>query len=164
MAFMKRDVNFSLLILIIVSILVFSGFSVYYQSTFKNISLDYKNKLEELGQVTSDLAVQKKELNETYTQRVKAEEDRKVLDVRFRDVSSENEQLNDDNSNLRTEVSNVKNDLAEKSAELSATINLLAKTQSDLIKTKSVRDRYKKDLEEVCDDYTTATGQEHEEC
>jgi len=164
MSFMKRDVNFTLLILIIVSIIAFSGFSVYYQSTFKNVSLEYKNKLEELGQVTRNLAIQKTELNETYTQRVKAEEDRKVLDVRFRDVSSENEQLNNDNSNLRTEVSNVKNNLAEKSAELSATKNLLAKTQSDLSKAKSVRDKYKRELDEVCGDYTAATGQEHEEC
>ena len=111
MAFMKRDVNIGLLILIIASIIVFSGFTVYYQTTFKDVSLEYQSKLEQLGKVTQELSSKRLELNETYSLKKRAEEDRKKLDVRYKDVSYENEQLNADNSNLRSEVSSTTSQL-----------------------------------------------------
>jgi len=165
MAFMRRDVNFGLLILIIAAIILFSGFSVYYQTTFKSVSLDYQNKLNQLGEVTKELSTQKLKLNETYSQRVKIEEDKKTLDARYIDVSDENEQLNNDNSNLRSEVSSTKSQLAEKSAQLDSTKNTLAKTQADLSSANSRISSLKNDLDDVCDAYTTLNaGVEHSDC
>src|SRR3990167_363378 len=116
MAFMKKDVNMTLLLLIVAAVLLFAGFSVYYQSSFRDISLDYKTKLEQLQQVSKDLTTQKKELNETYALRVKAEQDKKALDQGYKSVSDENDQLKTDNSNLQSEVSSTKNELGEKTA------------------------------------------------
>ena len=165
MAFMKRDVNIGLLLLIIASILVFSGFSVYYQTTFKNVSLEYQNKLEQLGEVSTQLTEKRQELNETYSLKVKAEEDRKTLDARYKDASDENEQLNADNSNLRSEVSSIKNQLGEKSAELDATKSLLAQTQASLSSAKSEvsslkakRDRLGDDIDRICTKLVAAGG------
>jgi len=121
MAVMKKDVNIGLLILIIASIILFSGFSVYYQTTFKDVSLEYKEKLEQLSDVTKELGTKRQELNETYSLRVKAETDREALDAKYKDASDENERLDTDNVNLRSEISSTKNDLAEKTAELGAT-------------------------------------------
>ncbi|MDP6265645.1 MAG: hypothetical protein QF584_02645, partial [Candidatus Woesearchaeota archaeon] len=78
MSFMKRDVNLGLLILIIVSIVLFSGFSVYYETSFKDVSLEYQEKLEQLSQVTKELVTKRQELNETYSLRVKAEQDKQT--------------------------------------------------------------------------------------
>ena len=161
---MKKDVNIGLLFLIVVSILLFSGFTVYYQTTFKDVSLEYKTKLEELSKVTSELTTRKQELNETYSLKVKAERDRQALDQKYKDASDENEQLKSDNTNLRLEVSSTKSQLAEKSAELDATKNLLTQTQASLASANSKVTSLKNDLDEVCADYTTATGEEHEEC
>src|SRR3989344_5691679 len=108
MAFMKRDVNIGLLVLIIAAAIIFSSFSVYYQSTFKNVSLEYKNKLEQLGQTTTELSKQKQELNQTYSLRVKAEQDKNTLDAKYTEVRDENEQLSGDNTNLRLEVASTK--------------------------------------------------------
>ena len=83
MTFMKKDVNFGLLVLIIVSILLFSGFSVYYQTTFKDVSLEYGEKLEQLSDVTNQLSSKRQELNETYTLRIKAETDKKKRYVNY---------------------------------------------------------------------------------
>ncbi|MBU3896298.1 hypothetical protein KKG36_03245, partial [Patescibacteria group bacterium] len=83
---MKKDVNFGLLVLIIASIILFSGFSVYYQTTFKDVSLEYKEKLEQLSKVTTELSTQKQALNETYSLRIKAEQDKKTLDSRYNEV------------------------------------------------------------------------------
>ena len=165
MAFMRRDVNLGLLLLIVVAILLFAGFSVYYQTTFKDISLEYKTKLEQLQQVSGQLAEKREELNETYALRVKAEQDREVLDERYKDVSDENGQLHTQVSLLQAEVSSAKSELASKTSEFDATKNLLASTQSELSSTKTQRDKYKSDLNDVCADYTPLNGGvEHEEC
>jgi len=157
MAFMKRDVNLGLLVLIVASIILFSGFSVYYQTTFKDVSLEYQTKLEQLSTVTNELSVRKQELNETFTLRKRAEEDKQVLDERYKDASDENERLSDDNTNLRSEVSSTKNQLAEKKAELDATKNLLAQTQSrlsaansEVSSLKSQKSNLNDDIDRIC--------------
>ena len=157
MTFMKRDVNIGLLVLIIASIILFSGFSVYYQTTFKDVSLDYQSKLEQLSKVTKELGAKRQELNETYSLRVKAEEDRKVLDSRYKDVSDERNRLETDKASLQTELSSTKSSLAEKKAELEGTKNLLAQTQSSLSSAKgevsslkAKRDNLKNDIDRIC--------------
>ena len=165
MAFMKKDVNVVLLFLIVASILVFSGFTVYYQTTFKDVSLEYKNKLEQLQKVTSDLSTQKQQLNETYALRVKAEQDKKALDQSYKDLSDERNQLEYDKSKLEVNLLATKNDLAEKGVQLISTQNQLASTEAELGSVKAQRDTYKNDLKKVCDAYTPLNGGvKHEEC
>jgi len=146
MAFMKKDVNLGLLVLIIAAILVFSGFTVYYQTSFRDISLEYKTKLEQLQKVTKDLTTQKKELNETYSLKQKAEQDRKALDSGYREVRDENDQLKNDNSGLRSELSSTKSNLGEKTAKLEATQSILAQTQATLASANSKITSLKNDV------------------
>lgn len=165
MAFMKKDVNLGLLVLIIVAGILFSGFSVYYHTSFRDISLEYKTKLEQLQQVTKDLSTQRKELNETYALRVKAEQDRKALDQGYKTVSDENEQIKNDNANLQSELGSTKSELGEKTVKLEATQNILSQAQADLAAANSKISALKSDLDEVCDDYASLNGgNEHEEC
>jgi len=164
MAFMKRDVNLGLLLLIIVTIVLFSAFSVYYQTTFKDVSLEYQQKLDQLGQVTQELSSKRLELNETYSQRVRAEQDKEELDERYNEARGENEQLTSDNSNLRSEIGSTKSQLAEKSAELDVTEIFLAKREAEIASAKSRIVSLKSDLDAVCDDYETATSTVHDEC
>ena len=168
---MKRDVNIGLLILIIASIILFSGFSVYYQTTFKDVSLEYQNKLNQLSKVTNELSTQKQKLNETYSLRIKAEEDRKTLDVRYNDVRNENERLSGDNANLRSEVSSTKSQLKETQIELGIKETQLFQKQAELSSAnseisslKAKRDNLKNDLDEVCAAYEASTGSPHPEC
>jgi chromosome segregation ATPase len=163
MAFMKKDVNFGLLVMIIVSIALFSGFSVYYQTTFKDVSLEYQQKLEQLGQVTEELGDKRQELNETYSLRVKAEEDKRALDERYQDVSGEN-------ALLSSELISTKSDLAAKSSELVETKNSLARTQDSLDSAKmevgslkAKRDNLQSDKDELCT-YLESQGLSHDEC
>ena len=71
MAIMKRDVNFGLFILIIATLIVFAGFSTYYQKSFKNITSDYEAKLAELNEITTTLETKKAELASTSEEREK---------------------------------------------------------------------------------------------
>lgn len=158
MAFMKKDVNFGLLVLIIVSILLFSGFSVYYQTTFKDVSLEYKQKLDQLSKVTKELGAKRQELNETYSQKIRAEQDREVLDQSYKEAS-------DENTVLRSEITSTKLQLAEKKSELDATKNLLAQTQvslsaanSQISSLKSRVDNLKDDVDRICVTLIAAGG------
>ncbi|MDP6648264.1 MAG: hypothetical protein QGH34_02635 [Candidatus Woesearchaeota archaeon] len=130
MAFMKRDVNLGLLILIVFSIIIFSAFSVYYQTTFQDVSLEYQQKLEQLGKVTKELGTKRQELNETYSLKLKAEEDKRVLDQRYKEAS-------DENTGLRSDLISTKVQLAEKSSELVETQNSLAQREASLIAANS---------------------------
>ena len=68
MAVMKKDVNLGLLLLIVAALIMFSGFTVYYQTTFKNVSESFEIKLKELEKVEKDLESKRGQLNETSTQ------------------------------------------------------------------------------------------------
>src|SRR3989338_6230077 len=164
MAFMRRDVNIGLLILIIVAAIVFSGFSVYYQTTFQNVSLEYKNKLEQLSKVSTELTKQKEELNTTYSLRVKAEQDRETLDTRYNEVRGENDQLIRDNTNLRLDLSGTKIELAVTQTDLENKRVQLAQSQADLAAANSKITSLNNDLDKVCVGYAAKNnGVEHEE-
>ena len=68
MGIMKRDVNIGLLLLIVAAVIMFSGFTVYYQTTFKNVSKSFEIKLKELDTVTKELESKRGQLNETNVQ------------------------------------------------------------------------------------------------
>ena len=65
MAIMKKDVNFVFFILIIATVISFAGFTAYYQSSFKNISNEYNQKIGELTKVSQDLLEKKSALLQT---------------------------------------------------------------------------------------------------
>ena len=65
---MKRDVNLGLLLLIVAALIMFSGFTVYYQTTFKNVSKSFEIKLKELDQLNTELESKRGQLNETSIQ------------------------------------------------------------------------------------------------
>ncbi|MDP7323820.1 MAG: hypothetical protein QF632_03605 [Candidatus Woesearchaeota archaeon] len=79
MAVMKRDVNFGMFVLIIATLLVFAGFTAYYQTTFENLTSEYRGKLGELSDVTSNLQQEKIKLNQTSIQlQIKAEKEKSL--------------------------------------------------------------------------------------
>lgn len=126
MAVMKRDVNIGLLLLIVAALLMFSGFTVYYQTTFKNVSRSYETKLKELESVSHELESKRGQLNDTSIQLQLKKQKEEDLSKKFTDVRSEKEQLESDKAKLQTELSSTKSLLAATSAELTSTKSQLA--------------------------------------
>ena len=162
---MKRNVNLGLLVLIVASLILFTGFAVYYQTTFKEITLEYNTKLTELQKVTSELGLQKQALNETYELKVKAERDRSALDSQYRDVSDENLQLERDNTNLIVDLTQTKSNLAATQVDLENKKVILAQTQSSLASAnskisslKSREDSLEDDVDRICTKLIAAGG------
>jgi len=164
MAFMKRNVNLGLLFLIVASLVLFTGFSVYYQTTLKDITLEYNTKLKDLQKVTKELGLQKTALNETYELKVKAEKDRSALDSKYKDISDENLQLEKDKTGLMVEVAQTKSELGAAQTELESKKTLLAKTQADLSAANSKISSLKDDIEDLCASIGDPEGLIHEEC
>ena len=156
MTYMKRNVNFGLLILIIALIVSFTGFTVYYQTTFKDLSQEYKVKMSDLQKVSSTLLQKKAELAETA-------QDIGKLSEKYTDVREEKESLEDTNVALKSQKEALISELEEKRKALD-TSEALAETyleQRDDYKDKM--DRYKSERNDVCD-YLESLGYSHEDC
>ena len=126
MAIMKRDVNLGLLLLIVAALLMFSGFTVYYQTTFKNVSKSFEIKLNELESVSKELESKRGQLNETSIQLQLKKQKEEDLSTKFDDVRSERDQLETDKKKLEVELASTKASLAATLAELTNTKNQLA--------------------------------------
>ena len=153
MAVMKRDVNLGLLLLIVAAIIMFSGFTVYYQTTFKNLSKTYQNELGNLQMVSKDLEAKRGQLNETSVQLQLKKQKEEDLSKKFVDTKSERDQLETDKKKLELDLAGTKASLASTSAKLSETQNQvnqvitdLAKKTVDLNNALSDVTRFKKDV------------------
>src|SRR3989338_9485241 len=104
MAVMRRDINLGLMFLIVATLITFAGFTVYYQTTFKNISSEYKTKLAELEKVSSELTTKKKELTET-SQNLQLKESREQdLSSKYTTVKGEKDQLEGEKATLQIDL------------------------------------------------------------
>lgn len=150
MGIMRRDVNVGLLLLIVAALLMFSGFTVYYQTSFKNVSRSYETKLQELEKVSNELESKKGQLNETSIQLQLRKQKEEDLSQKFTDVRGEKEQLESDKAKLQSELSSTKTQLAATSAELSTTksqlaaqVQLTQQLNTQVLNLKSDVDKYK---------------------
>src|SRR3989338_5470258 len=125
MAIMRRDVNLGLLLVIVAAILMFSGFTVYYQTTFKNVSKSYDIKLKELDVISKDLESKKGQLNQTNIQLTLQGQKEQDLSKKYVDTKSERDQLETDKNKLTADLSSTK-------SELAATLSKLVDTQNQL--------------------------------
>lgn len=126
MGVMKRDVNLGLLLLIVAALLMFSGFTVYYQTTFKNVSKSFETKIKELEVITNELEAKRGALNETSIQLQLRKQKEEDLSTKFTDVRSERDQLEADKKKLELELQNTKTTLASTTAKLEQTQSQLA--------------------------------------
>ena len=132
MAVMKRDVNLGLLLLIIAAILMFSGFTVYYQTTFKNLSKTYQNQLNDLGKVTKDLEAKGGALNETSVQLQLKQQKEESLSKKYVDTESQRSQLETDKKKLEVELASTKTTLAATTAKFEQSQVQLSNALTDL--------------------------------
>ena len=121
MAVMKKDVNLGLLLLIVAALLMFSGFTVYYQTTFKNLSTTYQNQIKELDKVSKDLEAKRGALNETSIQLQLKKQKEDDLSKKYVDTESQRSQLETDKKKLEVDLAGTKAELASTNAKLTET-------------------------------------------
>ena len=159
MAYIKRNVNFGLLALLLGMIMVFIGFTLYYQQTFNTLAVNYTTKLSQLEKVTQDLSKHKAILTHT-----KSELNQTEIDVEA--ISKEYEDLEEAKRILQDDLDTTKNNLDTKTSELSAEKKLTRELNTAIVQkeadiklwkdlydvTEAKYDNCKSDLRECRDD------------
>ena len=150
MAVMKRDVNLGLLLLIVAALIMFSGFTVYYQTNFKNVTKSYETKLKELDAIGKELDSKRGQLNQTNVQLVLQGQKDADLSKKYVDTKSERDQLETDKKKLEVDLAGTKADLANTAAKLSDTqaqlaaqVQLVQQLNAQVISLKNDVEKYK---------------------
>ena len=130
MAYMKKNINIGLLLLITAALISFASFTVYYQTTFTNLSENYNKKISEMEQLATKLYVEKIRLNETsYQLQIKEE--------REQDLAGRYTEVRDERDKFKSEYETTKSALKEKSDELEASKTQLSQAQAELATVKA---------------------------
>ena len=136
MAFIRKDVNFLLFILVIIILAALSGLTTYYQSTYKNLTVTFENKLDEAQALSQNLSSTFSTLNKTTEQLRLETTDRERLNSLYNDLSNQFEQL-------KEELSITIVSLKQTEVKLASTEVKLGETEEELRGAKRSRDDYK---------------------
>ncbi|MBI2133177.1 hypothetical protein HYU11_00685 [Candidatus Woesearchaeota archaeon] len=135
MAYIKKNTNLLLLMLIIITLGAFAGFSTYYQTTYKNLSMSYNEKLTMLNQMNKNLTQQKTQLSQLNEELKLKSAVKAKFDQLYANITDYNEAISSDLTSTRkeliqtlSELKNVKSDLEDTKSELETTKSAL-KTQ-----------------------------------
>lgn len=132
MAYLKKNVNFGLFLLIVATLICFTAFSIYYQHNYTKLTDEYETKVSKIDDLVDTLDLEKTKLNQTsYQLRVKAEREQD-LSTKYTLLRDEKEQLERDLASLESQLSQKIADLNQKTAELASTTASLELTQSEL--------------------------------
>ena len=126
MGYMKKNINFGLLALLLGMIMVFIGFTLYYQQTFNTLASNYTTKLSQLEKVTQELSKHKSILTVTKTELNQTEIDVAALSVDY-------EELVEAKAVVEGELATTKINLNTKISELSVEKKLTRELNTEIV-------------------------------
>ena len=100
MRFLKADVDLRLLILILITLVVFVGSSIYYQNKIEILQKEYDEKVEHLKMLEEKLLLKEEKLNEVSELKALIEKDKEVLEIGYLSLQGENQNLEVEKTNL----------------------------------------------------------------
>ena len=128
--YLKKNVNFLLLMLVVTVLVGTVGITTYFQSTYKEVSQDLENKSQQLQVVSSNFSQKINELNRTSSELQLNKIDRDKLDQLYSDLLKENEKLDGELEVTKNQLTEAMNSLKEAKAQLSdANYKLLLQEQ-----------------------------------
>ena len=104
MRFLKADFNLHLLAVVLAVLVVFAGFSIYYQNKIKEMQREYDKKAENLKSIEEKLLSKEEKLNEISELKEVIKKDKETLEIGYLSLHGENQ-------NLKTEKTNLMEDL-----------------------------------------------------
>jgi len=151
MAYMKKNVNFGFFLLLAASIICLVGVSIYYQTTFKDLYLDYKEKIDALNEISSTLTSERDRLNQTSYQLMVKEEREEELSSQYSDIKQEKDKIQADKVKIQQQLQSTRAELYLAQTNLATAQAELASTKNELNSAKttiSSLNRKISDLEE----------------
>lgn len=144
MKFLKKDINRRLLVLIVFFLVIFIGFTVYYEYTIKKV-LNAKSQTDDLliG-VTGNSILQK--LNQTDKLKEIALLDKAVLENKYTQLLSQNENLKKEKENLEQQIIVLKSEIEYNDVKLDGPV-----AQFRLIQDKNQQiSKLKRVIQSIC--------------
>lgn len=161
MVLIKKDVNRILLFLVILPIILFSGFSIYYYNQLQNISTEF-NKSKEMLLSTAGQAV-RESYNETIQLKESFQKDREALEKGYSDLNAENQQLAINNEKLKAELDSTKSELEDYKSKFGILEQRFKELQENLIKANEELGKLKSRVRILCKKLEEA-GSSDESC
>ncbi|MDP3765434.1 MAG: hypothetical protein Q8R04_02895 [Nanoarchaeota archaeon] len=109
MKFLAKDVNKSLLVLIIFFLILFITFTIYYESVLRNTSAEKSQYDKKFGELTSQLVLEK--LSKSAKLNEIALIDKTSLEEKYSDLAAQNENLKKEKMELQEEITLLKSEL-----------------------------------------------------
>lgn len=162
MSFIKKDVNFGLLFLIIILAVSVAFLGIYYNRNYNELSESHTEQLNALKKVTDELLFHKSRLNRTAADLKIKEQDESELSRKYSELRDEKETLDNENQLLKTDLSAktteiiVKtNQLLQANSEIAQKKNEIAVLDKDLSVCKLAKKSLKNKLDVTCGGDTT---------
>ena len=137
MAYMKRNVNFGFFLLLVATLISLAGLSLYYQTTFKDLYVDYKGRIDDLKNISSTLGTERTKLEQTSQQLIIREEREKELSTQYTGLRTEKEKLEEEKASLQKQLAVKTSELTQKRAELATAQAELSISKTDLAAAKA---------------------------
>ena len=163
MAFLKKDINLRLIFLILALIITITGFSIFYQNKFKNISTDYENKTKQLEKITAKAVSEESKSQELSQQQENIRQDKEALESRYNEITSENQAPKKDLDSIRLELGRTKSELADKTSMFSLLQTRFDQVEESLVKANDEISRLSAKVKELCSELESAGGS-NDEC
>ena len=116
MKFLAKDVNKSLLVLMIFLLVLFITFTVYYEYTLRNISAGQNEHDKKFSELTAQAIFEK--LNKSTRLKEIALIDKASLEEKYNDLAAQNENLKKEKITLQEEITLLKSQLEYQKVKL----------------------------------------------
>lgn len=144
MRFLTKDVNRSLLALIIFFLILFIGFTVYSTSVLRGTAEEKYVYDEKLGRITADIILEK--LNKSNNVKDMALIDKAVLENKYNELSSQYNKLNEQKDALQEEINTLKSQIEYANIRIEGPVEQFRLIQQ---KNKEIND-LKETLQALC--------------
>ncbi len=132
MSFIKKDVNFGLLFLLVILAVAITLIGIYYNQNYATLKSDFDKKADNFQKVTDELMYHKTILNKTAQDLQTKEQDENELNSKYIQLRDAKEKLDAENAQLKAELTSKSLDLAQKTTELFNANKQITVMQSDI--------------------------------
>ena len=130
--YLKKNVNFLLLLLVVMVLVGTVGITTYFQSTYKEVSQDLENKSQQLQVVSSNFSQKINELNRTSSELQLNKIDKDKLEQLYSDLLKEKEKLDGELEVANSHLAEAMDSLKQAQAKLSDANYKLLLQESEL--------------------------------
>ena len=149
MAYMRKNVNMLLAVLVLIVLLSLVILTAFYQQTYRNVTESYEATADELSKISQNFTSKLRELNRTTTELMVKSTDKEQLDRLYLQLEAGKNKLEVELKATQEKLAGTMSILKETEAELSDAKYTIIKNEEDIAMLDSAVKHQKKQLDEL---------------